>query len=172
MHHGINYTTRHRYLGTSSHSPRPRSAVYLGSRRITVHYRGNPVPSRQNHDRPQGQAHSTALRIPLPDVLSHRTTIPNLRLGVPGSNPRSKTLGLPIEMCKTPRLLHLWTASHAYEGLIMILAEYENGPGLSQDNPSCLLFILPCSSVHFSEVLDSCTVQRHQVVNGSASEAL
>src|SRR6267142_373941 len=101
MHHGINYTTRHRYLGTSSHSPRPRSAVYLGSRRITVHYRGNPVPSRQNHDRPQGQAHSTALRIPLPDILSHGTTIPDLRLGVPGSNLRSKALGLPLEMRKT-----------------------------------------------------------------------
>ena len=27
-------------------------------------------------------------------------------------------------------------------------------------------------SVRFSEVLDSCTVQRHQLVDGSASEAL
>ena len=69
-------------------------------------------------------------------------------------------------------VLCLWTASHAYEGLITILAVYKNGPGLSRDNPSCLLFILPCSSVRFSEVLDSCTVQRHQVVDGSASEAL
>jgi len=29
--------------------------------------------------------------------------------------------------------------------LIMILAVYENGLGLSRDNPLCLLFILPCS---------------------------
>jgi len=33
-------------------------------------------------------------------------------------------------------------------------------------------FYFTLFSVHFSEVLDSCTVQRHQMVDGSASEAL
>ena len=56
--------------------------------------------------------------------------------------------------------------------LITILAVYENGPGLSQDNPLCLPFYFTLFSVRFSEVLDSCTVQRHQMVDGSASEAL
>ena len=57
-------------------------------------------------------------------------------------------------------------------GLIMILAVYENGPGLSRDNPLCLLFHFTLFSVRFSEVLDSCTVQMHQTVDRSASEAL
>ena len=45
-------------------------------------------------------------------------------------------------------VLRLRTASHTYKStyrLITILAVYENGLGLSQDNPLCLLFILPCS---------------------------
>src|SRR6267142_1411500 len=104
MHHSTNYTMRHRYLRTSPRPTRPRSTVYLGGRHITVCNRSNPVSGRQSHERPQGQTHSTALQIPFPDVLSHGTTIPNLQLGVLGSNPWPKTLGLPIEMRKTPHL--------------------------------------------------------------------
>ena len=56
--------------------------------------------------------------------------------------------------------------------LITVLGVYENGPGLSRDNHLCLLFIFTLFSVRLSEVLDSCTVQRHQMIDKSASEAL
>ena len=50
------------------------------------------------------------------------------------------------------RMLRLRTASHVYKSiyrLIMILAVYENGPGLSWDKHLCLLFISPCSLFAF-----------------------
>jgi len=48
-----------------------------------------------------------------------------------------------VVMCYAYGLLLTRTKS-TYR-LITILAVYKNGPGLSQDNPLCLLFILPCS---------------------------
>src|SRR6266850_3856902 len=56
--------------------------------------------------------------------------------------------------------------------LITIRTVYENGPGLSRDNPLCLPFCFTLFSDRFSEVPDSCTIQRYQMVDGSASEAL
>jgi len=66
----------------------------------------------------------------------------------------------------------LLTCTKSTYRLITILAVYENGLGLPWDNPLCLLFIFTLFSVRFSEVLDSCTVQRYQMVGGSTSEVL
>src|SRR6266850_3345102 len=46
-------------------------------------------------------------------------------------------------VCYTYRLL--LTCTRSTYRLITILTVYENGLGLSWDNPLCLLFILPCS---------------------------
>src|SRR6267142_2187480 len=72
-------------------------------------------------------------------------------------------------------VLRLRTASHAYKEYLQ--TDYDtdsvrNGPGLSRDNPLCLLFKFTLFSDRFSEVPDSCTVLRYQMVDGSASEAL
>jgi len=42
-------------------------------------------------------------------------------------------------------------------------------PGIT---PYVYFFILPCSSIHFSEALGSCTVQEISVADGSTSEVL
>src|SRR6266850_2908298 len=62
-------------------------------------------------------------------------------------------LRLVLQQCYAYGLLLTCTKS-TYR-LITILAVYENGPGLSWDNPLCLLFILPCSL--FASRLMYCT---------------
>src|SRR6266850_1190433 len=86
------------------------------------------------------------------------------------SEGRETETGSKLRTCYTYGLLLTRTRS-AYR-LITILAVYENSPGLSRDNPLCLPFYFTSFSDCFSEVLDSCTVQRYQMIDGSASEAL
>ena len=73
-------------------------------------------------------------------------------------------------------MLCLRTASHAYKEYLQ--TDYDTGsvqkmaqayPGIT---PYVYFLFFTLFSVRFSEVLDSCTVQRHQMVDGSTSKVL
>src|SRR6266850_5414734 len=67
-------------------------------------------------------------------ILSQERENKQRTLKLPGSRLRNVTL--------TDCFSHVQKSTYR---LITTLAVYENGLGLSQDNPLCLLFILPCS---------------------------
>jgi len=80
-----------------------------------------------------------------------------------------------MQCSQLPWMLRLRTASHVYKEYLRTdydTGSVRNGPGLSRDKHLCLLFIFTLFSDRFSEVPDSCTVQRYQTVDGSASKAL
>jgi hypothetical protein len=102
MHASIRTAKKNSNIRTSPRSSRPRTTVYLRSGCISIRNRRHTLSSRQEDDGSQRKSDPLTLQLPLTDLLSHRTMLSHLRLRVPRHYPRTETLGLSPEMCKTP----------------------------------------------------------------------
>src|SRR5487761_1677259 len=103
MHNCPQQTNQHRYNVTSTRSPRSRPTVYIGSRRLSICNRSNPVPGGHNTNRRPQAAHFTGLWVLLENLQCHGTTLPHLRPRIPCHAAWSTTLELPPQSNDPPR---------------------------------------------------------------------
>ena len=106
LYHGPCHPPWHHHLWTRPSTPRSGTPVYTGSWHLSVHDRGNFILGRQNHDGSERQTDPLTMWIPLPNILHHQATIPDLWPRILGCHPWTKTLGLPSEVCKIPHPCH------------------------------------------------------------------